>query len=128
MTTKDKQDAARDIALITFQSGAQRLPSEEEISTYAQMLATISIKLIHGLEGQKLSDLNDHLFSQLERLGDESLTKEDLEKEIDRAKAISGIAKDIVSNASLVLKAEHMRHEGMIASQNTPKLLGIGNG
>lgn len=53
MTTKDKQDAARDIALITFQSGAQRLPSEEEISTYAQMMATISIKLIHGLEGRK---------------------------------------------------------------------------
>lgn len=53
----------------------------------------------------KLIDLNDHLFAQLERLGDESLTNEQLSKEIERSKAISGIAKDVVSNANLMLDA-----------------------
>jgi len=43
----------------------------------------------------KLSDLNDHLFEQLERLSDEDLTEEQLEKEIKRAKAVSGIAKTL---------------------------------
>ena len=32
----------------------------------------------------KLSDLNDHLFSQLERLSDEALTPEEIEREAKR--------------------------------------------
>lgn len=36
----------------------------------------------------KLSDLNDHLFMTLERLGEEDLSNEELEKEIERSKAI----------------------------------------
>ena len=54
----------------------------------------------------KLSDLNNHLFAQLERLGDESLSKEALETELERSKAIGGIAKEIISNARLVLDAQ----------------------
>lgn len=53
----------------------------------------------------KLSDLNDHLFMQMERLGDEELTTESLEKEIARADAIVAISDQIVSNANLQLKA-----------------------
>ena len=33
----------------------------------------------------KLSDLNDHLFAQIERLGDEDLSDEQIEKEAKRA-------------------------------------------
>ena len=40
-----------------------------------------------------LSDLNNHLFAQLERLSDEDLTQKELEKETMRAKAINGVAK-----------------------------------
>lgn len=57
----------------------------------------------------KLTDLNDHLFAQLERLGDEALTEEGLTKEVERSKAISAVAKDIVGNAKLVLDVEKFK-------------------
>lgn len=53
----------------------------------------------------KLVDLNNHLFAQLERLSDESIKGEKLKEEIGRGKAISSISKDIISNASLALEA-----------------------
>jgi hypothetical protein len=53
----------------------------------------------------KLSDLNDHLFAQIERLGDEDLTDEQIEKEAKRADAIVSVAEQIVKNADLQLKA-----------------------
>lgn len=56
----------------------------------------------------KLSDLNDHLFAQLERLGDEELTDEQIEKEAKRADAIVSVADQIVKNADLQLKAAHL--------------------
>lgn len=51
----------------------------------------------------KLSDLNNHLFAQLERLGDENLNGDDLKNEIDRGKSMASVAKEIVSNAKLAL-------------------------
>lgn len=53
----------------------------------------------------KLGDLNNHLFAQLERLGDESLDAEALQKEVDRAGAIVNLADKITANADLQLKA-----------------------
>lgn len=53
----------------------------------------------------KLSDLNDHLFSQLERLADEDLSAEDIEKEVARADAIVNVADQVTRNADLQLKA-----------------------
>ncbi|MBN8852253.1 MAG: hypothetical protein BGO55_00725 [Sphingobacteriales bacterium 50-39] len=47
----------------------------------------------------KISDLRDHMFAQLERLGDEDLSEEDLKKEISRAQAISEVGKVIVESA-----------------------------
>lgn len=47
----------------------------------------------------KISDLRDHMFAQLERLGQEDLTEEDLKKEISRAQAISEVGKVIVESA-----------------------------
>lgn len=65
-----------------------------------------------------LGDLNNHLFAQLERLGDEELSGEELNKEIDRAKAITGVASQVINNAELVLKARIAYDE---ADRATPK-------
>jgi len=59
----------------------------------------------------KLDDLNNHLFMQLERLNDEDIKGEALQEEISRAKAVSNIATQIISNGSLVLKARAFQQE-----------------
>lgn len=53
----------------------------------------------------KLTDLNNHLFAQLERLSEEDLTAEQIEQEVKRADAIVSVSDQIVRNADLQLKA-----------------------
>lgn len=53
----------------------------------------------------KLSDLNDHLFAQLERLSDEDLTPEQIEVESKRGEALVNVADQIIRNAELTFKA-----------------------
>lgn len=53
----------------------------------------------------KLIDLNDHLFAQLERLSDEQLTPEQIETEAKRAGAIVTVSEQIIRNADLAFKA-----------------------
>lgn len=55
-----------------------------------------------------LSDLNNYLFEALERLTDDSLSGEELEKEITRSQAVTSVAETIIHNGELSLKA--MRH------------------
>lgn len=59
----------------------------------------------------KLADLNNHLFAQLERLGDEELKGDALTEEINRAKAITNIAQQIVNSGNLVLSAIKTKEE-----------------
>lgn len=49
-------------------------------------------------------DLNNHLFEQMERLNDDDLEGDALQQEIDRAKAMEGIASQIVANAKVTLE------------------------
>lgn len=53
----------------------------------------------------RLGDLNDHLFAQLERLADESLRDEQLERETKRAASIVAVADQVVAIAGLQLSA-----------------------
>ena len=78
----------------------------------------------------KLSDLNNHLFAQLERLGDEDLTAEQLQSEIGRSKAITDVANSIINNAKTVLDAAKFAEECGFCyggAEGTLSLLGMGN-
>lgn len=54
----------------------------------------------------KLSDLNNYLFGQLERLDNPEMTDEEFEREIKRSKAITETGKTIVDNARLALEGQ----------------------
>lgn len=72
-----------------------------------------------------LTDLNNHLFAQLERLNDEDLSSEQMAAEIQRAKAITGLASQIIANGTLVLKAIEVEQEyfGDRKASTIPKML-----
>ena len=83
----------------------------------------------------RLIDLNNHLFAEAERLGDENLTGEALQQEISRARALTGVAGAIIDNADLALRAHIAVREGstgyaglpqMLTEGNAPKMIGEG--
>lgn len=71
----------------------------------------------------KLVDLNNHLFAELERLGDEDLKGEKLNDEINRAKAVTCVASQIISNGGLVLKAKMAADNSLSADFKLPEIL-----
>jgi hypothetical protein len=71
----------------------------------------------------RLIDLNDHLFEQMERLNDDELSGEALTQEITRAKAMSFVASQIIGNARLALDAQVAINDGLL--KNPPKMLGL---
>jgi hypothetical protein len=52
-----------------------------------------------------LADLNNHLFAQLERLSDEDLSPEQIDREAKRGAAIVAVADQIIRNAGLKIQA-----------------------
>lgn len=72
----------------------------------------------------KLIDLNNHLFAQLERLGNVELTGDNLFAEINKAKAVTGVAAQIISNASLALEAHKVKDNAFDADFKLPKMIG----
>lgn len=70
-----------------------------------------------------LGDLNNHLFSQLERLSEEELNGERLAEEITRAKAVTSVASQIIANGALVLEAKKLADDRMSADTVVPKML-----
>ena len=71
----------------------------------------------------KLHDLNNHLFTQLEKLSDDSLTGEDLKMEINRANAIVGISSQIIGAAAVTVNAMKLVAGGNINREDIPLLL-----
>ena len=73
-----------------------------------------------------LSDLNNHLFAQLEKISDEELTGEILEAEIKRSEAIVKIGEQIIHNGELQLKAmKHMDEYGYKRDKSVPDMLEV---
>lgn len=58
----------------------------------------------------KLSDLNNHLFAQLERLGEEGLTSEQIADEVKRSEAITDVADQIIRDAERDYHARFAAH------------------
>lgn len=69
----------------------------------------------------KMEDLNNLLFEQLERLNDESL---DLDQELKRAKAISDVSDKVIQSADLSFKVMKLRAE-MTGNVETPEMLEV---
>lgn len=53
----------------------------------------------------RLVDLNNHLFAQIERLGEEDMSAEKIDAEVKRTDAIVAVSEQIILNADLCLKA-----------------------
>lgn len=70
-----------------------------------------------------LSTLNRITFAQLERLADTKLKGQDLQEEIERTKAISQAARDILTSAKLTLEAAEFQKEYGVMS--LPEILKI---
>lgn len=77
-----------------------------------------------------LVDLNNHLFAEIERLGEEDLKGEDLKEEIKRADAIAKIGSSIIENANTALRAASLMLEYGVGDEITalPQMLEFKDG
>jgi len=73
----------------------------------------------------KITDLNDHLFAQLERLNDETMKADKMEIEFQKAKAISGVAAQIIKSNKLVIDAMRLVSSGSIGPNDMPDNFGL---
>lgn len=75
----------------------------------------------------KLENLNNHLFEELERLNDEDLTGDALKDEKERAEIMAKLAQTIINNGELALKAvKHYDEYGK--EDKIPEILQLGEG
>lgn len=60
-----------------------------------------------------LGDLNNYLFETLERLLDDEMSEEQMEKEIKRSHAVTSVAETVIHNGELALKTmQHLNEFG----------------
>ncbi len=73
----------------------------------------------------RLTDLNDILFAQLERLTDDELTDEQISQELQRTSAVVQIADRIVDTAQLQLDAAKLISGNGGAVKTLPSVLAL---
>lgn len=70
-----------------------------------------------------LTDLNNYLFEAIERLNDDELSEEQLDKEIKRSEAVQKVAKTIIESGALALSAKkHLDEYGQGDAVQLPML------
>ena len=74
-----------------------------------------------------LSDLNNHLFEQLERLNDEDLNEEQLDRELRRSEGMTKVDEQSIRNGELAYKTMvHMAEYGYADSRGSiPEMLEV---
>lgn len=70
----------------------------------------------------KLMDLNNQLFKELDRLSNEGIKGEELSEEIDRARAVCGVGRVIIDNAILALDAQKALDDSI---HRIPEMIGV---
>ena len=82
-----------------------------------------------------LSDLNNYLFETLERLLDDDLTDEQMQREITRSHAVTSVAETVIHNGELALKTmQHLNDMGYGSGKKdsllapVPKMLEVSTG
>ena len=70
-----------------------------------------------------LSDLNNHLFSQLELLENGELSEKELDLELKKAKAITQISSQILNVAQLQIAAINTAEKCGLCNKDLPALL-----
>lgn len=70
-----------------------------------------------------LNDLNNYLFEAMERINDDELSVEELEKEITRSRAITDVAEKIIQSGELSLKTFKYLAEYDLDQPAVPTLL-----
>lgn len=75
----------------------------------------------------KLINLNDHLYAQMERLSDESIDNEKMKEEINRSRAVTDVAKRIIETGRLAFDClkERAKYTGL---KDLPTMLNSGDG
>lgn len=79
------------------------------------------------MSNKDLSALNEILFDQLDRLNDKDLSAFDMKSEIDRSKAITGVATQVIDNARVTIDALALVAKLDYNATELPKLLGVEN-
>ena len=73
-----------------------------------------------------LTDLNNALFEEIERIQDDDLSDEQLDRSIKRAEAVTKVAEVIVRNGELALKTmTHLNEYGYGKRDGDPNLAPI---
>jgi hypothetical protein len=73
-----------------------------------------------------LGDLNNYLFEQLDKLGDEDLTGDELDSEIRRSEAMAKVSEQIIRTGELQFKAmQHMDEYGYDRPKAIPEMLEV---
>lgn len=73
----------------------------------------------------KLSDLNEFLFSQIEKISDRNLKNDELELEFKRAESLSKLSSQVIGAHKVVLDAAKLIASGNVRNDEILETFGI---